>query len=59
MGDILGEANCIRGLGDIELRCTDHEVARARYEEALPVYLRIPDPYFDRLDAPPTGQTRR
>jgi hypothetical protein len=44
-GAVLGEATCIQGLGDIALARSDHESARARYEEALPLYRRFGDPY--------------
>ena len=37
---MLGEANCVFSLGDIALRRTEHETARVRYEEALPLYRR-------------------
>jgi tetratricopeptide (TPR) repeat protein len=36
-------ANCIQRLGDIALRRSDHDAARSRYEEALPLYRRIAD----------------
>jgi tetratricopeptide (TPR) repeat protein len=37
-GDALGEADCIKGLGDIALARSNHEGARRRYEAALPLY---------------------
>jgi tetratricopeptide (TPR) repeat protein len=40
-GDVLGEANCIKSLGDIALERSDHEEARRRYDEALPLYRRV------------------
>ena len=38
IGDVLGEADCIKGLGNIALRKSDHDGARVRYERALALY---------------------
>ena len=45
VGSLLGEANCIQGLGDIALGRSDHDTARTHYDAALAIYKRIPEPY--------------
>ena len=44
-GNRLGQANCISGLGDIHLRRSDHDSARAAFQKALAMYRSISDPY--------------
>jgi tetratricopeptide (TPR) repeat protein len=41
IGETLSEAICIKNLGDIARHRMDHEEARRRYEEALPLYRRV------------------
>jgi tetratricopeptide (TPR) repeat protein len=41
VGDVLGEANCIKSLGDIALYRSDYDGARERYEAALPLYRKV------------------
>jgi tetratricopeptide (TPR) repeat protein len=55
VGEVRGEADCIKGLGDIALARSDHLDARERYEAALTLY---PDqgPVLDRMDAPALGR---
>jgi tetratricopeptide (TPR) repeat protein len=43
VGDTLGEANCLFGLGNIAFERSDHGEARRRYEEALPLYRQVGD----------------
>jgi len=42
-GDPKDAARCIESLGDIALTRSDHEGARTRYEEALPLYRKVGD----------------
>ena len=42
---MLGEANCIKSLGNIALRRSDHAEAENQYLAALQLYQRIPEPY--------------
>ncbi len=42
-GDQQLEANCIKALGDVHVRLSELPEARARYEEALPIYRGIGD----------------
>ena len=41
IGYRLGEANTIKALGDVHLQLAEYEAARARYEEARPIYVEI------------------
>ena len=43
VGYLLGEANCIEGLGDIALGRSDHDTARTHYETARPLFQRVGD----------------
>ena len=43
VGDVGGEANCIRSLGDIALRRSRHDEATRLYDEARPMYRRVGD----------------
>jgi len=42
---VLGQANCISGLGNIALARSDHAAAAAYFRQALRLYGRIPEPY--------------
>jgi tetratricopeptide (TPR) repeat protein len=43
VGDVRGEANCIRSLGEIAVVRSDHVAARQAFEEALPLYRQVGD----------------
>ena len=43
VGDRSGEANCLKSLGDLQMRVDDLEGAKQSYEEALPIYREIRD----------------
>jgi hypothetical protein len=41
IGDVLGEADCVKGLGDVALARSDHDAARKAYKDALPLYRQV------------------
>jgi hypothetical protein len=41
VGDVLGEADCVKGLGDVALARSDHDAARKAYKDALPLYRQV------------------
>src|SRR4051812_20976216 len=41
VGDVLGEANCLKRFGDIALERMEYDVARSFCEEALPLYQSV------------------
>ncbi len=45
VGDLLGEANCIQGLGDVARRVSDNASAQGFCEQALRLYERIGEPF--------------
>jgi hypothetical protein len=42
---VLGEANTIRGLGNLALKQSDPVTVRTHYQQALALYQQIPEPY--------------
>ncbi len=45
VGALLGEANCIQSLGDIDEAVGETALACRRWRDALALYARIPEPY--------------
>ena len=45
VGDVLGEANCLRNLGEEECREANNDRARELFGQALPLYQQIRDRY--------------
>ena len=43
VGNVRGEANCIKGLGDIAAERSEDDGARQHYEQSLPLYQRLGD----------------
>ena len=43
VGDVLGEANCLRNLGDVEFLESNNQIARDLFNQALPLYRRVGD----------------
>src|SRR5262249_44792104 len=41
VGDVLGEANCLRCLGQVEFRESKNNRARELFDQALPLYQRV------------------
>jgi tetratricopeptide (TPR) repeat protein len=44
VGGVMGEANCLQGLGDIALRQKKYDQAGGFFRQALALYERIPEP---------------